>query len=180
MNETKKAVQRGSRASVGTGTISLLMIFTVLCFATLALLSLSTAASNRRIQERSLENAMYMAQAEGVAAQTIAQIDAAIDAVEVETDEEEESLMGIMPDPEEAEAAYYQAAQQAVRALGVEIDSVQHTITFVTEIDEFHELVTVLTIQPPDSSTNIVLTSQTSHYTGTWVPEGQGDLWTGN
>ena len=40
------------RSGVGTGTTSLLMIFTVLCFATLAMLSLSTAANGRRIAAR--------------------------------------------------------------------------------------------------------------------------------
>lgn len=63
-------------SGVGTGTISLLMIFTVLCFATLAMLSLSTAASSQRIQERALESGRLLAVAKGEAATHIAQVDA--------------------------------------------------------------------------------------------------------
>ena len=142
----------GGRSSMGTGTTSLLMIFTVLCFATLALLSLSTAYSNRNIQRRSIEQAAAQASAEGEAATKLAELDRALlGAQEAEW-------------PAIAKAQGWAENEEG----GWELD---------TAMGEDHMLRTRVTLTPGED-TRYRLEAQRSDYIGEWQPVG-GEVWTG-
>ena len=155
MNTKTRKTHRTVRSGVGTGTTSLLMIFTVLCFATLALLSLSTAASNQRIQEKGLAGTAALAVAEGEAAEKLAELDAALLSVTGES---------------EAENAALQLGWQREAA-----GRFSYTIAF----DGAHELVTVVELGPEGEGGRYRMVGQSSSYTGAWTPEAPGDIWSG-
>ncbi len=143
---------RRARSGFGTGTTSLLMIFTVLCFATLAMLTLSTAASNARIQQRSLQGTAALAKAEGEAAEAVAELDAALAAA-----------------PAEDPAAL--AASLGWQATGSPL-----VFQLATSMEENHQLLTEVQLQEGGPLT---LVSQKTVYTGEWTPGQNGQLWNG-
>ncbi len=172
MNQTRsasqtrrKAVRR--RSGVGTGTTSLLMIFTVLCFATLAMLSLSTAAANARIQGRGLESQRLLAAAKGAAAADVAGLDEVLYQLQRE-----------MPanGGQAAEDAYYEQALAAAAARGWQTDAGPGAISMRSAISEDSVLVTTLQLLPPGGARYQVL-AQVSQLVSGWAPEQNGQLW---
>lgn len=155
-----KRYSRSARPGVGTGTVSLLMIFTVLCFATLAMLCLSTAASDRRIQQRGYQRAVDLAAAEGTAAEAMAELDEAL----------------LMLDSQGE--AYLKKALQAAAGLGWEVAEAEGSATWTAPLNENNNLVTAVHINTGAAGTRFFITSQTTVYTGAWEAEPPGDLWT--
>lgn len=155
-----KRYRRSGRGSIGTGTISLLMIFTVLCFATLAMLSLSTAASDRRIQQRGFTKAVDLAAAEGAAAEAMAGLDEALVALDAtDTDYTDEAL-------------------RAAAGLGWEVDEAAGSCIWTVPLDGENELVTTVRIDPAGADTRFTLTSQVTKFTGSWEAEAPDALLT--
>ena len=119
MDTKPRKPARRARSAVGTGTTSLLMIFTVHCFATLALLSLSTATSNQRIQQRSVDGINTLATAEGEAATKLAELDTALQSGGAGTN---------------------------VQTLGWQKGEGENTYTYTVAIDSEHQLITTVEI----------------------------------
>lgn len=156
---------RNARSGMGTGTVSLLMIFTVLCFATIALLSVSTAASDRRIQQRSFERTVALSSAEGRSAERLAALDQMIF-------EYRATKAGT---GDEARAAMQELAYEQGWTPGDET----YTILWAEPIDRENNLVTVVTLLSPEDADRYELVSQTAEYVGTWEPEQGGSVWSG-
>ena len=162
MNETQRSAPRGgssARMGMGVGTTSILMIFTVLAFATLALLSLSTAASNMRIQQRGIDRTTALAAAEGEAAAKLAELDAVL------------SSIG-------AGASYQRDALVAAEGIGFTVDNDAKTAAYTAAVDENNDLVTVVAFDAPGTP-GYRLVSQISSYTGDWAPEAGAGFWPG-
>ncbi len=147
----QKRKPKGARNGFGTGTTSLLMIFTVLCFATLALLTLSTAASNARIQQRSFAGTAALAKAEGAAAEALARLDEAL-----------------LQNPQNPEAVLL---QQGWKKTGEE-----GRYQIATLIEAGHDLVTVIEVK---ATGNWQMVAQRASYTGEWTPAAPGPIWNG-
>lgn len=165
------------RPSLGTGTISLLVIFTVLCFSTLALLSLTSAVNNQRIHHRSLLMAHSLTTAEGDAARTLAQLDETLFTQQqayAAADNNNEVLQ------QTALNNYYQQAFAAARELGFEVDETTLTATCRHTVDNNNELITVLTFNAPEEAQRYHITAQYSLMTGEWTPDNSGQHWPGN
>ncbi|MGD9559165.1 MAG: hypothetical protein AB7V55_00980 [Oscillospiraceae bacterium] len=160
----KQTARRPARAGVGTGTTSLLMIFTVLCFATLAMLSLSTAASNQRIQRRGLEHTQSLSAARGEAAVATAKLDALLLA-----------LSGQHADAEN----YMIDALSSAEFDGWEADAASATVRLTTVVDEENLLITELQLLPLGEDARYTLLRQTPTLAAGWVPEYEGELWPG-
>ena len=126
MRESSSHSGSAARLGMGVGTTSILMIFTVLAFATLSLLSLSTSASNMRIQQRGTDRTVALAAAEGTAAAKLAELDAA--------------LAGLSA----GGAGYEDAALSAAKDIGFTVDGETKTATYTVAIDEDNDLVTVV------------------------------------
>lgn len=154
--------KQSRRPGVGVGTISLLVIFTLLCLATLGLLGVSTAASNQRVSRRSTEKIVWLADAEGQAASKLAEIDAALLALGQPGDEE-----------------YFAAAAEASRKLGCQADPETRIISFAVPVDKNSELVTEIVLLPPDDGLRYKMISQSTKVTAEWEPEEGGTLWHG-
>lgn len=163
------------RSGIGTGTISLLVIFTVLCFSTLALLSLTSAHSNQRIQQRSLLSAQNMAQAEGVAAKQLAYIDNIL--ADLQAD------YATQPLPENGNLNpsqnYYEAVYERANGMGYGVNEAERTITFSVPIDKNTALITTLLILPPDAELRYEMQAQYASMIGDWEPADSGQLWPG-
>lgn len=173
MNTQKKKIHTLRRTGIGTGTISLLVIFTVLCFSSLALLSLTAAASNGRIHQRSLIATQNMAQAEGQAAQQLARIDDMLYGLQIEYVASEASGEST------ADAAYYTAALLNAQEMGCTVDMQNHTVSFTVPIDKNNMLFTTLHLLPPSSQYRYELTEQYSSMGGNWEPDEEIQLWEG-
>ena len=160
-----QAKSRRARSGVGTGTTSLLMIFTVLCFATLAMLSLSTAASNDRIQERGLSGSRALAEARGAAAVEVASLD--------------ETLLQLQEGAEliRSDTTYMDRALAAAQERGWETDAAANTITMRNTVNEDSVLVTKLTLLEPGETARYEVMSQTTELVNGWAPEQDGQLW---
>lgn len=154
------------RSGVGTGTTSLLVIFTILCMATLALLSLSTAVSSRRINVRSFEGVKNLVTAEGAAAQQLAQIDLALLTLQQDFSGRNEKI-------------YFEQAAAELEKAGCTVDKETGQAWFACEIDENHKLITKLEIMGPKAETRYQLLEQMSHMTSEWEPEAGGQYWAG-
>lgn len=63
---------------MGTGTVSLLMIAVLFCFATFSVLSLVSARADSRLTQKTMEATAAYYHAEGLAQERLAQIDAAL------------------------------------------------------------------------------------------------------
>lgn len=158
MNQnTKRRARR--RSGVGTGTTSLLMIFTVLCFATLAMLSLSTAASNDRIQERGLSGSRALAEARGAVAIEVANLDQTLLELQGEGD------------------AYMDKALNAAEVRGWQVDTATATITLRQQVNEESILVTQLELLAPGGGARYEVLSQVTELVNGWAPEEDGQLW---
>lgn len=155
-----KRYSRSGRGSIGTGTISLLMIFTVLCFATLAMLSLSTSASDRRIQQRGFTRAVDLAAAEGGAAAAMADLDEALVALDA------------------SGAAYQAEALRTAADLGWEVDEAGGSCIWTEPLDAENDLVTTVRIDAAGADSRFTLTGQVTKFTGTWEAETPDNLWT--
>ncbi len=166
MNEIRYGGRFKQRAGIGTGTTSLLVIFTILCLATLAILSLSTAASSQRIHRRSAEATMSLAVAEGAADVKLAEIDGMLADLQAGTGAGEEN-------------AYYVAALRGASAMGCQIDSGKNQITYSVPIDENNELVTKILVLNPTGGERYTVLEQVAVRTGPWEPVDEGELWTG-
>lgn len=153
--------KRRARSGVGTGTTSLLMIFTVLCFATLAMLSLSTAASNDRIQERGLSGSKALAEARGAAAVEVAGLD--------------EMLLQLQE--QDTGGAYLEEALALAATRGWQADAATGTITLHSNVDGDSVLVTKLQILEPENTARYEVVSQTTELVNGWTPEQDGQLW---
>lgn len=169
MEEQKAAVKKvhqSRRAGVGTGTTSLLVIFTVLCMATLALLSLSTAVSSRRINVRSFQGVQNLVSAEGASAQQLAEVDTALLAIQqgytAKNDKE-----------------YFSKAAAALEPLGCTIEEGGRLASFSFMVDDNHVLITKFEILGPKESLRYRLVEQMSHMTSEWEPEAEGQYWAG-
>lgn len=188
------------RPGMGVGTISLLVIFTVLCFSTLALLSLSSAANYRRISRPSQIAAQNLAAAEGVAAEKIADLDAVLAEVQARvlaglpdgTDEaalppQEDADVSIsqaeQPDEETLQTKdlqYFRMVALRARDMGFETYNNGQLLRFSCPVDESHTLVTEVELMPVESAERYRITKQASIMTGEWEPgEGTGHLWGG-
>lgn len=161
----KRRVFSSRRSGVGTGTTSLLMIFTVLCFATLALLSLSTAATNRRIQQRGQQAATSFALAQGDSAKKLSEIDEVL--AELQTQD--------LGDP-----VYFTQAAARLELLGCTAGKNTNEMEFTLPIDEFNVLKVNFTINSQQDTHRFTLQRQISERIGEWEPEDNGILWPGN
>lgn len=164
MNQQARPKRGVRRSGVGTGTTSLLMIFTVLVFATLAMLSLSTADSQRRIQERGLTSARGRAVSQGVTAEQVAQLDAA--------------LYSLGQGFKGTEANYYKEALAVAEGLGWDVDGETNVMVLHIPIDDNSEMVTELKLLAPGEKERYTVLRQASFIIGGWQPEGTGTLWT--
>ncbi len=188
MDENTTATQKGtyrrftrsSRSSVGTGTISLLMIFTVLCFATLALLSLTTAVSNQRIQKNNFDRTVALSAAEGETAVAIAALDAQLAGLDDVSWTDGNTAVVEFADEEAARLAVVRAVQPLAEEQGWQVDAEEGTLTWTQPIDEENQLVTVLAPQVQGAQARYELLSQKTVYTGEWTPEQPGQVWPGN
>lgn len=151
------------RSGVGTGTTSLLMIFTVLCFATLAMLSLSTAASNARIQNRGLQGASALAAAKGAAATEVANLD--------------EELFLLLNKSGGAED-YLDLAFGIAQNRGWIVDKANASILLRQTIDDGSLLETELLLLKPGLGARYQVLRQVSTLVNGWAPETGGQLWT--
>ncbi len=159
----QKNVLTSMRSGVGTGTTSLLMIFTVLCFATLAMLSLSTAAANQRIRGRGLDADAAIAAAKGGAARQLAVLDGALLELQMGGDADEE--------------AYYAEALAAAEALGWEVDAEARTAVLRLPVDEHNELLTELALQAPGEAERYTVARQITRLAAGWEAEEEGQVW---
>ncbi len=165
MNNTAKKRFKVGRTSVGTGTTSLLMIFTILCFATLAMLSLSTADSYRSLQQTGTENTQQIAQAKGQAAQTLAELDAQLAELQRQYSQDAQP--------------YQDAATQKAQQLGWIVDDEMGTVYYVTDMPDENELVTELEINELSAELRYTLVRQITRLSGGWAPEEAGQLFPG-
>lgn len=156
----KVAATKPRRSGVGTGTTSLLMIFTVLCFATLAMLSLSTANSNRRIQERGFDRISSLAEAAGSSDLKLSELDAAIAAISSENEQD-----------------YFEKALAAGEKLGCQADRENNTLVFSVPVDENSDYVTLIHILPPGEPRRYFIQTQATMMTDEWTPEPRGQVW---
>lgn len=164
-NSAVRRYSRTTRSGMGTGTISLLMIFTVLCFATIALLSVSTAMSDRRIQQRSFERTIALSSAEGRAAEKLAELDQILfEFRETQNDTGTEAL---------------DAMQDQACETGWTPGNELYTVVWTEPIDRENNLVTAITLLPPEAEQRYKLVSQVSEYIGEWEPESGGSFWSG-
>ncbi len=159
--------QGARRAAVGTGATSLLMIFTVLCFATLAMLSLSTADNNRQVQLRSTQNSIRLAAAKGEAAVALAMLDADI------------NTLWRREDARVWDATVGFAAEVKILATsqGWQQDGAALAWALVIPVDSTTELVTQIEVLPPGSHARYRLTGQSTRLTAGWQPEGGPGVW---
>ena len=148
------------RSGVGTGTTSLLMIFTVLCFATLAMLSLSTAASNDRIQNRGLRGSKALSEARGAAAIEVASLD--------------ETLLQLQ---QEGTKDYKEEAFEAAEIRGWVADRDAGTVSIRLRVDEERVLTTRLLLLEPLAEARYEVQSQITELVNGWAPEEDGQLW---
>lgn len=170
MNENaRRQKYQARRAPIGTGTISLLVIFTILCLTTLALLSLSTAVRNQRISQRSFQLTRGRTAAEGAAAAHIAQIDAVL------AELERQYPAGDTP----TQQAYYNEAARALEDLDCQVDTERGIVSFTLPINEKNNLITELQLQLPGSGPRYVIIAQTMQPSENWAPEGGGEVWQG-
>jgi hypothetical protein len=151
------------RSGVGTGTISLLMIFTVLCFATLAMLSLSTAAASQRIQQRGVQGSLSSAEARGAAAEKVAALDAAL--------LEPWRLGG------GAAEAYLEAATEIALGQGWDENEENGTLLLILPAGDTSELVTELRLLAPGDVGRYEVVRQNTRILGGWQPGEDGSLW---
>lgn len=168
MNEVKKAKSVSTRGGgVGTGTTSLLMIFTVLCFATLAMLSLSTAASNDRIQSRGLDGGKNLSTAKGESAMEVAQLD--------------EQLLDLKlayaSQGKTDEKAYMQEAYELAKNRGWQYNEDNNTLVWTQNMDSRNELLTQIQILSPAEDQRYTVIWQVSQIIGGWEPEGDRQMW---
>lgn len=168
-------IHYNKRSGVGIGTTTLLVIFTLLCMATLALLSLSTALNDANIHGRNLQNMQALAVAEGESAATVAGLDAALCAVHT-------AQFGHSGRPggsttQAAAQQYYQAAERELAALGCTVDAETHTARFTTAVGTHAELVTTITITPPGGVGRYTITGQVAHPVGEWQPGDSQPVW---
>ncbi|MDL2219036.1 hypothetical protein LJC04_01680 [Ruminococcaceae bacterium OttesenSCG-928-O06] len=155
----------GRRSGVGTGTTSLLMIFTVLCFATLAMLSLSTAAASMRTQGRGIATAQSAAAARGIAAAQVAALDA--------------ELAELREDADDAEAYAANAGLLAAAHGWQPAEDDALTFSLITPVSETTELLTVLRLQPLHEDGRYTVVQQITRLVDGWTPDG-GQLWEGH
>lgn len=164
MNRKKEKTAR--RAGVGTGTTSLLVIFTVLCMATLALLSLTTAVSNRRINERSFSGVQNLAVAEGNAAIKLSNVD--------------ELLFELQQQPFRNDEEYLKEAMEILSKQGYTVDTDTKMVYISLPIDERLALITELELSPlSNSASRYTIVAQVSVLQKEWVPEEGGEYWSG-
>lgn len=140
----------GRRSAIGTGTTSLLVIFTLLCFATLAMLSFTTAVSNQRMQKGSGENVTNRLAAEGIAAAALARLD--------------DELLGAGD------------ADAILDELGFTAGEEKDTYRLVTPIDDTNQLITEVELSGVGSYR---LVAQRVEWTGEWTPEQTVGVWPG-
>jgi type 1 fimbria pilin len=158
----------GRRSTVGTGTTSLLMIFTVRCFATLAMLSLSTALADQRIQARGQHRAQSLAAAKGEAAAAVARFDAYLKECGVGTKDSEAYFSAV--------ARYDAGSAEGVSVVMDNTDGVL-TVFFANPVDDTSELVTVLRVNAPGAAGRYTLKEQYTRLTDGWEPEAGPGVW---
>lgn len=161
---------RTARTGIGVGSVTILVVFTILSVTTLALISLSTAVSNRRINQRSLQSTENMARAEGQAAAKLADIDTALWQLQQQAP----------PQDAADESAYMRRAATAVEALGCQVDAGTQTASFSLPIDERNDMVCTLQLLPPGQPRRYVLLGMQAVMVGEWDPGEGGALWQGN
>ncbi len=165
-NSSPKRSYRSRRSGVGTGTTSLLVIFTVLCMATLALLSLSTAVSSRRINVRSFQGVQNLTSAEGAASKRLAEIDLLLF-------EMQQNYTG------RNDKKYFEQAAAELESMGCTVDKETWQASFAYDMDENHKLITKFEILGPKAPQRYQLLEQMSYMTSEWEPEAGGQYWAG-
>ncbi|MFV0412730.1 MAG: hypothetical protein ACK5L3_05590 [Oscillospiraceae bacterium] len=164
----RRAAPAGRRQGIGTGTVSLLVIFALLFFSTLALLSLTAAISNQKVTRRSLALVSGLSAAEGEMAGVLAQVDDALVALQQEYAAGPQQLEG-----------YYKTAAAAAVQLGFEAEAKENSLVYTLEIDENHVLVTQILLLAPGGTARYAVTGQYTEVTGEWSPAQGGQLWGG-
>lgn len=164
--QNKKGSGRFRRSGVGAGTTSLLVIFTVLCMATLALLSVSTAVTNRKINQNSYARVRNILQAEGKVSEKLSELDALLLATQQE-------FTG------KSEKAYFNAAFSALESNGCTVQPESKQVEFVFAVDEGHVMVTRLEVLPQNSSMRYRILEQSTQITIEWEPEAGQTYWPG-
>lgn len=154
------------RSGVGTGATSLLMIFTVLCFATLAMLSFSTAAANMRIQRRGMQNGQNISAARGAAAQGLAALDEKLYALS------QSYAQGNI-----TQQQYQSGALAAAPVQGWQLQQETGNLQLIIQIDDTNELLTEIAISPPGQAQRYTVLRQVTRLIGGWHPGAGGSLW---
>lgn len=167
-NRKRRAAPARRRQGIGTGTVSLLVIFALLFFSTLALLSLTAALGNQRVTRRSLALVSGLSAAEGQMAGVLAQMDDELVALR------QEYATGAQQ-PED----YYKAAAAAAVQLGFKAEGTENSFEYTLEIDENHVLVTHILLLPPGGTGRYAVVGQYTEVTGEWSPAQGGQLWEG-
>ena len=164
----RRAAPGGGRQGIGTGTVSLLVIFALLFFSALALLSLTAALGNQRVTRRSLALVTGLSAAEGQMAEVLAQMDEELVALR------QEYAAG----PQQPEE-YYKTAAAAAIQLGFNAQGKENSFAYTLEIDKNHILVTQILLLPPEGPGRYAVIGQYTQVTGEWNPAQGGQLWAG-
>lgn len=149
------------RSGVGVGTISLMVIFTILCLSVLALLSVSTVQSDRRISERSTDNIIDISAQKGSVAKIIAELD---------------DKLVYLPIMEEEE--YFENAMEICEELGFTVYP-DRVVEIIFPLSSGALLKTKLEILPQGEKTRYLALEQVIEQSREWVPEEDGTLWLG-
>lgn len=168
------------RAGFGTGTVSLLVIFTLLCLATLAMLSYSTVASNKTINERGFRHTEALAAAQGEAARTLAAIDGELLRL-LDEWQQEQVIQAASSSPASPPVAgeYSRRVAQALEEMGCTALEEQDTYSFIVPIDENSRLVTTFRALAPGGESRYEVLAQSSVVTEDWAPEPGPGIWEG-
>lgn len=158
MNEHKKR-----RSGIAVGTISLLVIFTILCLSVLALLSFSTVSSSYRMNEKSTENLLQIAAAKAEVSKQLAAYDAALATISSNDADE-----------------YYKTALEQAENFGFTQDEQEYVVVCIYPLDSNSALKMKMQLLPPGGEYRYSVLEAISISTQDWVPEDEQSLWTGN
>lgn len=150
---------------LGTGAISLLVVFTVLGLSMLALLGLSTSLFNQRLGEKSLQSNRQMAQAEQMAALKFAAIDEQLGMLQTEYREDEEG--------------YDANVKDFLIEQGCVLQWAEKTASFTLALNETTQLEYTFKVEDAFSSFRYRVISEILSSSKDWEAEQPGQLWAG-
>ena len=142
------------RGGLGVGVATLLTVFTLLMLTLVSMLSFSAARQNRDLQRQNAEAAQRLEAGEQLLCQTLAQIDAALLALQQE------------------DTADYAAAVLALlaRDFGCETDGQANTALLAVPVDIYREWVVRLEILPAGAAYRYILLERYVRLTDAWQP----------